>query len=302
MKTIRLGVGMAVLAWGACSLLYAAPIPTAPIHTNKLKFRIPFHYDPAELSRLGARQIQLHVSRDHGQNWQPYQDVAPDAGKFSFDAQADGEYWFIVRTLDAKKNVHPAGRLADPDLKVVVDTTLPRLDLELRQPAAGKVQLSWICSDENLDLTQLRLEYVQPGSPDWQAVPIVPKAAGQRVWEIPQGGLVSVRGSIADFAKNVAHHEVALQVTPANQVVPRPGAPAARQPVAGIAPREHAALSLPEHFPSTTRSREDTRPGDVQQEAVPSPNRRDAPHPHQSAESLCRADARKRPASYRPRP
>lgn len=269
MKTFQIGVWMAVVAAGASSLLNAAPIPTAPIHTNKLKFRIPFHYDAAELTRLGARQIQLHVSRDHGLTWQAYQEVAPDAGKFSFDAQADGEYWFIVRTLDAKRNIHPAGRLTDPDLKVIVDTTLPRLDLELRQTAPGKVQLNWTCSDEHLDLTQLRLEYAQPGSPDWQAVPIVPKAVGQRVWEVPQGGLVSVRGSIADFAKNVAHHEVAVQVAPANQVVPRPGAPGVRQPVAGIAPREHAALSLPEHFPSTTRTREGAVPDDAQKEAVP---------------------------------
>src|SRR5437879_11941348 len=82
MKTFKILVCLAALAWDGPSLLDAAPIPTAPVYTNKLKFRIPFHYDSAEISRLGARQIQLYVSRDRGRAWQPYQSVAPDAGKF----------------------------------------------------------------------------------------------------------------------------------------------------------------------------------------------------------------------------
>ncbi len=133
---------LSLAAWGAWFAPLCRPyIPTAPIHTNKLKFRIPFHYDAAELTRASGSdgRFGLHVfARPRPNPGRPYQDVAPDAGKFSFDAPADGEYWFIVRTLDAKKNIHPAGRLADPDLKVIVDTTLPRLDLELRRYPRAK--------------------------------------------------------------------------------------------------------------------------------------------------------------------
>src|SRR5439155_18621829 len=84
MKTLQTFVILAVVAWGGAFRALAAPIPTAPIYTNKLKFRIPFHYDSAELSQLGARQIRLYSSRDRGRNWQQVQAVSPDAGKFNF--------------------------------------------------------------------------------------------------------------------------------------------------------------------------------------------------------------------------
>lgn len=253
MKTCRILVGIACLAFGMAAAADAAPIPTAPIFTNKLKFRIPFHYDTNELSRLGAREIRLYVSRDHGRGWQQVQSVAPDAGKFNFQAPSDGEYWFIVRTLDSKNHLHPDATVNDPGLQVIVDTTLPKLELELRQPAPGKVQLLWTASDEHLDPTQLRLEYMQPGLADWQPVSVVPKAGGQTGWAIPQGGIVAVRGSIADFARNTAQDQVQLRIAPGNQAVPRPDSPDSRQPVAGPqnGPRENLALTLPEHFPSS---------------------------------------------------
>src|SRR5665213_1853469 len=92
----------------------APPIPTGPIYTKQLSFRIPFHYDSNELSRLGAREIRLYVSRDRGRTWQLDKTVVseqgrfnPDANKFKFQATADGEYWFLVRTLDSKNHLHP---------------------------------------------------------------------------------------------------------------------------------------------------------------------------------------------------
>jgi hypothetical protein len=145
------------------------------------------------------------------------------------------------------------GNVTDPGLQVIVDTTAPKLDLELRQPAPGKVQLLWSASDEHLDLTQLRLEYLQPGAPDWQAVTVVPKAVGQTGWTVPQGGIVAVRGSIADLARNTANDQAQFKVAPASQTVPRQDAPGARQPVAGPqgSPRDNLALTLPEQFPSS---------------------------------------------------
>jgi len=253
MKTFKILACFAALTWAGAGPLDAAPIPTAPIYTNKLKFRIPFHYDPAELSRLGAREIRLYVSRDRGRGWQQIQAVAPDAGKFNFEAPSDGEFWFIVRTLDAKNRLHPDGNVTDPGLQVIVDTTAPKLNLDLRQPSPGKVQLLWSASDEHLDLTQLRLEYLQPGSPEWQPVTVVPKAVGQTGWTVPQGGHVAVRGSIADLARNTATDQVQLKVAPASQAVPRQEAPGARQPVAGqqSGPRDSMALTIPEQFPSS---------------------------------------------------
>src|SRR5213075_1989314 len=109
--------GLTVLLGAA--LCEAAPIPAAPVYTNKPRFRIPFRYDAAEMQSLGAKEIRLFVSRDRGANWQQVQSVAPEAAKFNFQAPSDGEYWFFVRTLDGKNKQHPEGTATDPGLQVI---------------------------------------------------------------------------------------------------------------------------------------------------------------------------------------
>ncbi len=273
-----------ILAWLPCvvlctaPVLRAAPIPSATQFTNHPQFRIPFHYDPAELSRLGARQIRLYISRDNGRSWEPGESVLPNAGKFAFKAATDGEYWFLVRTLDSKNQLHPDLNVTDPGLKVIVDTTPPKLEIVLRQPTAGNVQLFWTATDEHLDPAQLRLEYLQPGAADWQDVSIVPKASGQTGWKIPQGGIVAVRGSIADLARNTTSDQVQLKILPASLAVPRPGAPESRQPVAGPGTdfRDNVALNIPERFPSARMApKEEESTGDFGQPANSASTARD---------------------------
>lgn len=221
----------------------AGPIPASAIATNKTRFRIPFKFDAAEMQALGAREVRLFVSQDRGATWQHQQTVAPDAGKFQFQAPADGEYWFVVRTLDSQNRLHPEGAGMEPGLVVIVDTAQPQLRIELRQPQAGRVQLAWAATDRNLDLTQLRLEYIQPGQPEWKPIVVVPKAMGQTDWSVPAAGLVAVRGTIGDTAKNTVTAETQLRVQGALNAVPQPESPTARHPVAGMTPPN--AVSAP---------------------------------------------------------
>jgi hypothetical protein len=273
MKTLLWVLLASIIANTATAL--GGPIPTGPIYTNKLRFRIPFHYDGDELRRLGAKEIRLFVSRDRGQTWQQVQSVAPEAGKFNFQAPVDGEYWFIVRTLDARNRLHPDATNTEPGLQVVVDTAAPRLQLELRQTVPGKVQLTWNAADEHLDPTQLRLEYVQPGTIEWTPVGVIPKAAGQTEWAIPQGGVVAVRGSIADLARNTVQDEVQRRVAAGNEAVPRPQKPDLRQPIAGPVngSRDNLALTLPDRFPGTSRPLPRQEPELSQADREPSPFR-----------------------------
>jgi hypothetical protein len=235
-------------AFGPAPDANAGSATTAPVYTNKTRFRIPFRYDVAELQSLGAREIRLHVSKDQGATWSPVQTVSPDAGRFQFQAPGDGEYWFMVKTIDAQNRQHPDGA-AEPGLQVIVDTTSPRLDLALRQTAPGRVQLSWNATDANIDLTQLRLEYTQPGVANWQAVGIVPKASGQTEWSVPQGGIVAVQGSIGDLAKNTGAAQAQTRIAPGGES-PRPGTPDIRQPIAAPSAvgGSNVAMSLPGQF------------------------------------------------------
>lgn len=239
-------VAIVLGAWPA----RGGPIPSGPIYTNKSQFRIPFHYDADDLQRLDAREIRLLVSRDRGRTWQPSQTVAPTAGKFQFQATGDGEYWFCVRTLDGRNRLYPDGP-AEAGLQVIVDTSRPRLHLNLRSPERGKVQLTWSASDEHLDPAQLQLEYMQPGVSEWQPLTVVPIAEGQHEWSVPQAGLVSVRGTIADLAKNTVREQTSVQVQALRPGVAPPRAPEQRQPIAGpvVTPRSDTALTLPKEFP-----------------------------------------------------
>jgi len=210
----------------------AAPAAVKPIVTNKLRFRIPFRFDAAALQRMNARELQLFVSTNRGATWGLAQTIHPQTGRFEYQAAADGEYWFAVRTLDAIGQAHPPGEQLDPGLIVVVDTVPPQLDLQLQPLGAGKVQLSWQSHDPNLDPATLRLEYLQPGTAEWQAVSVIPRNSGQTSWSVPQGGLVSVRGSISDLAGNQGLRQAQATVTGGSEPVLRPAGPALREPIA----------------------------------------------------------------------
>lgn len=221
--------------WGAVTS-EAAP----PVYTVRTKFRIPYRYDANEMARLGAKEIRLYASTDRGVRWTQAMVVSPEAGRFDYEAAGDGEYWFAVRTLDSGNRLHPQGQIIDPELKVVVDTTAPTLEIQLRQVEPGRVQLTWTASDPNLNPRELRLEYVQPGQSDWQPVSILPQATGQTSWSVPKPGVVSVRGTVTDLAGNSGQGQNQVRVE--GGIAPaRPGVPDLRQPVA-----EGAAAGAPE--------------------------------------------------------
>jgi hypothetical protein len=257
----RIALVCGTILWLAGQPLAAWAAPAAPVHTNKTKFRIPFKFDAAEMQALGAREVRLYVSRDRGGTWQHTQSVPPDAAKFQFQAPAEGEYWFVVRTLDGQNRMHPDSPTMEPGLMVVVDTTAPQIKVELRETSSGRVQLAWAATDAHVDVAQLRLEYIQPGQPDWQTVGVVPRAIGQTEWSVPQAGMVAVRASIGDHAKNSGRAETQLRVSAAPEGT-RPATPASRQPVAlpslGAAPdlaqsplgAPPAGLTLPAEGPA----------------------------------------------------
>ncbi|MGC1275169.1 MAG: hypothetical protein WBC44_15805 [Planctomycetaceae bacterium] len=213
------------------STLDAQPAAASDVvYTKQPRFRIPYHSEPAELQRLGAREIQLYVSTDRGLTWNLAQAVPPTAGRFAYEAPSDGEYWFAVRTLDGLGRLHPqAGEIA-PGLKVAVDSRPPALELTLDR-TGDQVRLAWRASDVNLDAATLKLEYRQPGANAWQPLQVTVQAAGQTSWTAPATGVVSVRGSIADHAGNAGTDEADLE-TGAAGYAPLPENPALEGPIA----------------------------------------------------------------------
>lgn len=235
---------LAAAGWLSASALGADPDSQA-VHTSRPKFRIPFQFDPDEMARIGAVEIRLFVSTDQGRHWQHSQSVPPTEGRFTFEAPSEGEYWFAVRTIDAQQNLYPPGP-PQAGLRVVVDRTSPQLELKLREPAPGQVELSWRATDDHVDLSTLKLEYLDPSATDWQGVNITPMESGQTVWNVARAGRVFVRGSISDRAGNSGTADAALNVSAANPDQPQPARPDFSQPVAGPQPEpQHNLANAP---------------------------------------------------------
>lgn len=242
-----IGLSLASVLVGSLGQFVSAadpmPIGAAPIFTNKAGFRIPYHYDPQEISRLGAREIRLFSSSDRGATWRHIQSVTPTAGKFEFQAPADGEYWFSVRTLDSQNGLHPAGPVTQPGLMVIVDSQPPKLNIELKEREGGKVELNWNALDNNLAAESLQLQFTQPGQ-DWQPVGVTPQASGQTSWTVPSGGIVAVSGQVQDKAGNVGRSQYQIKLrgagaggsaAPVSNPFGQPAVPPAG-PVAGVGP------------------------------------------------------------------
>ena len=172
------------------------------LYAKSNRFQIPYQYDAAEMQRMEAVEIQLHVSDDQGQTWRKALSVSPATGRFDYQAPNDGEFWFSVKTLNRRQQLIPSEANTNPELKVIVDSEEPLLNLNLVQPQPGRVSLSWIANDANLNPETLVLEYQQADSNGWQRISVLPSQEGETAWTVSQGGLVAVRGSIRDQAGN----------------------------------------------------------------------------------------------------
>lgn len=217
---------LAILAGGVLS----AQAAVKPVVTNKLRFRIPFRFDMQALQRMNARELQLFVSSSRGGSWELAQSITPQTGKFEYQAPADGEYWFAVRTIDGNGLSHPPGPKFEPGLIVVVDTIAPTLAINLEQTPGGKIQLTWSANDAQLDMGTLRLEYTQPGMGAPESVSVVPSARGMTAWTVPAAGRVRVKGTISDLAGNVGQASAEIDAVGAGPT--KPTTPDLRAPIA----------------------------------------------------------------------
>ncbi len=205
---------------------------TEPVFTNNTQFRIPYHFDAEEMSRLGAKEIHLYGSDDRGKNWNLLQAVPPKKGKFEFKAEKQGEFWFAVKTLDQQGQLHPNGKMMEPGLVVKIDTLKPNLELILKESSPGRIDLSWTAGDDNIDVSTLQLEYRDPISNQWQPVNIIPSSIGRTSWTVAKAGKVDVRGRVKDQAGNEATIEKSLVTQQAGTDGGKPYVPDFTQPIA----------------------------------------------------------------------
>ncbi len=219
--------------------------------TRQAVFAIPFTVD-----RRVARPVEVHlyVSIDQGNTWQLYARQTPTARQFTFRADGDKEYWFSSRTLDGTQRTQAQNTLK-PELRVVVDTVSPQMEVTVRPGQGGEVLTSWQAYDQNLLASSLKLEYQESVGQPWKPVAVQrPDDRDERSdyqgqlkwWPETRSPTINIRAEIRDRAGNqaVVNRRLLLpalvtqQSVAGNQASRRPASEFARygQPSAGAVP------------------------------------------------------------------
>jgi len=144
--------GAAAISPGAARA--AEPLPEA-ITTRDRQFAIPFQLDAADATQAEAR---LYSSDDGGKNWKLSSRAKAPLEEFDFQAPADNEYWFAVRTADAAGRESP---LEPPtaEMRVIVDTTPPNLVATTERTPEGAILVRWQIDDLHLAADTLKFSY-----------------------------------------------------------------------------------------------------------------------------------------------
>ncbi|HTU27666.1 MAG TPA: hypothetical protein VMF30_19805, partial [Pirellulales bacterium] len=216
------------------------------IYTRQGRFAIPFRVETPAANVPAPAKIRLFVSENGGRNWHLDAEVSPTEKNFDFRTAHDGEYWFTIRSVDAQGRSYPDGAY-DPQLRVIVDTLAPRLDLRAERGPNGEVIAHWDALDAAIDPGKFQLEYQFAGGP-WQAVAVDPESqhvarmtlVGETQWWPPAGsGKIALRATVFDRADNpaVSQFQLDLAEPPVAQGAPQ----AAVQGAAAAPPTTSAA-------------------------------------------------------------
>ncbi|WP_461505819.1 hypothetical protein [Rhodopirellula baltica] len=102
--------------------------------------------------------------------WKLLDRQPPDARQFHIRESGEGTFWFATRTVDANGRPFPPGPIV-PELKVVVDTQGPQIDLEADSDADGRVVAKFTIRDAT-ETRQLTVHYVTDTTRRWEVATV----------------------------------------------------------------------------------------------------------------------------------
>ncbi len=220
-RTARRRLALLALAAALAAPLAAAaqpppfsPAPPAPtkFYWNKKSFSLPVQID--DRNRANLAEVQLYVKDHPTHPWVCCEKGRPSQNAFSFRPLQDGEYWFVVVTVDKQ------GRATPPDLNapgvsimvVVIDTRAPQIELLPQAPVGAGQVVECKVIDANPDPSKTHFEY-QTWDRKWRAAE--PVADRQELYLIPSQARTTglVRVTVCDLAKNPNVREANLAST-----------------------------------------------------------------------------------------
>ncbi|HVK12166.1 MAG TPA: hypothetical protein VM597_25665, partial [Gemmataceae bacterium] len=188
--------------------------------------KIPIDYNPAK--RAEIKELLLFVSPDQGVTWNSAAVATPDRDtQFTFNAQADGLYWFNMVVVNKNGTREPADvTKGPPALKVLFDTKKPVVAVTAAQRVGDDVTVAWKVTEKNPDWSKFKVEYSANGG-TWVPVPTRPEADGSSQFKVSGGGNLAVRVAMTDVAGHTAEATTPVAGTvaakPADPIVPTGG-------------------------------------------------------------------------------
>jgi len=231
----------------------------APVATRQNLFAIPFRIERADQPSREPVEVQLYVSGDQGAHRHLYSRTDPSRRQFLFRAGCDGEFWFQVRTLDRSGKLRPEG-FGSPELRVVVDTVPPKLQLAAERGPDGQITARWEIQEPNPKPESMTIQYRTTTDGPWLPVALDrqngtaagPTQTGEVTWR-PQAtsGTIQIRAEVSDAAGNpaVSHAQVNLDQGPAIETSRTAATPASPPRTGAI---EGPKTSWPAETPSRT--------------------------------------------------
>lgn len=189
------------------------------VRTKHRVFSIPFRLPAVQSPDGAAQRVSLSVSRDLGGTWESVGEVAPAAGSFTYRADADGEYWFRLRAVDAKGRTRGG---EGPDIRVLVDAAGPKLAARVWKGADGEIVCRYAALDDSLRLDSLTFEYRGAGDQGWKSIAstgILSRESpahmvGEEIWWAGEKvESLTVRIAVADSAGNKTVRQFTLEAS-----------------------------------------------------------------------------------------
>ncbi|HJZ91667.1 MAG TPA: hypothetical protein VKE40_12405 [Gemmataceae bacterium] len=191
-----MGLGTVTLLGLLCT---PGQLPAETTAWNSPTMKIPIDYHPGK--RAEIKELLLYVSSDQGQTWQHHATATPDRDTFfTFNAPADGVYWFNMVVVDkALRREPPDVFKVTPALKVLFDTKKPVIAITAAQRNGDDVTVGWKVTERNPDWSKFKLEYSTNGA-NWTPVPTRPEPDGSAQFKVTGASNVTVRVALTDVA------------------------------------------------------------------------------------------------------
>jgi len=192
------------------------------VRTKHRTFSIPFRLPASQDADATPQRVVMSVSKDLGGTWESAGEVAPSAGTFTYQAGADGEYWFRLRAVDRKGRARGG---EGPDMRVLVDAAGPRLAARVWKGADGEILCRYAAIDDSIRMDSLKLEYRTADAQGWK--PIAAEGVlsrespahlvGEEIWWAGEKvESLSARITVSDSAGNQTVRQFTMEPTDPN--------------------------------------------------------------------------------------